>query len=104
LELTGTSGIEEGDGSPPVDFRLEQNFPNPFNASTRINFELPTAGHVTLEVFNSIGQHTTTLVDEHRSTGRHSILWTATDVPSGVYFLRLRTAEGTQMRRAVLLK
>ena len=74
----------------PTDFGLGQNYPNPFNPSTLIPYQLPTAGHVRLEVFNLLGQRVATLVDAERSAGAHTAQWDATDASSravgaGVY-------------------
>ena len=70
------------------------NYPNPFNPNTTIDFYLPEPGDVTLEVFNIKGQRVKTLINEHKETGSHNIVWNGTDqngrfVSSGVYFYRL---------------
>ena len=82
----------------PTDFALGQNYPNPFNPSTIIPYQLPTAGHVRLDVFNLLGQRLATLVDAERSAGIHTAQWDATDaagraVGAGVYIYRLSSGE-----------
>jgi hypothetical protein len=93
----------------PVTYRLAPNYPNPFNAGTVIGFTLPQYTHVSLEVFNILGQQVRTLVDHPMYPGVHQIEFDATDnvgrgLAAGVYFYRLRTELGTQTRKMVLLK
>ena len=92
----------------PQGFALGQNYPNPFNPSTVIPYQLPTAAHVRLEVFNVLGQQIATLVDGERPAGVHSAVWDATDaagqaVAAGVYIYRLRGAGMELTRRMVLV-
>ena len=92
----------------PTDFALGQNYPNPFNPSTIIPYQLPTAGHVRLEVFNMLGQRLATLVDGERTAGAHTAQWDGTDatgqaVGAGVYVYRLSSGEMTESRRMVLV-
>ena len=92
----------------PIDFALGQNYPNPFNPSTIIPYQLPTAGHVRLEVFNVLGQRLATLVDAEQSAGMHTAQWDATDaagraVGAGVYIYRLSNGGMTESRRMVLV-
>ncbi|MCH7690045.1 MAG: T9SS type A sorting domain-containing protein [candidate division Zixibacteria bacterium] len=82
-------------GSDPIEsvlptvFALDQNYPNPFNPSTEISFALPTSGHVSLIIYNVLGQEVETLVDEHMDAGNHTVTWEASSYSSGVYFYRL---------------
>ena len=92
----------------PQGFALGQNYPNPFNPSTIIPYQIPTATHVRLEVFNVLGQRVATLVDAERPAGFHTAQWTATDatgqaVGAGVYFYRLVSGGATVSRRMVLI-
>ena len=68
-----------GGSALPQGFALGQNYPNPFNPSTMIPFQLPTATRVRLDVFNVLGQHIATLVNEERQAGFHAAQWDATD-------------------------
>ncbi len=91
----------------PQGFALGQNYPNPFNPSTIIPYQLPTAAHVRLEVFNVLGQHLATLVDEERPAGFHTALWDATNaagqaVAAGVYIYRL-LGDGVELTRRMVL-
>ena len=92
----------------PTDFALGQNYPNPFNPSTIIPYQLSTAGHVRLEVFNLLGQRLATLVDAEQSVGEYTAQWDATDasgraVGAGVYIYRLSSGGMTESRRMVLV-
>jgi hypothetical protein len=87
----------------PRSFSLEQNFPNPFNPSTTIEFSLAAPTRVTLKVFNILGQQVATLVDEARAAGVYRTTFNAGSLASGVYFYRLSTEHGQQMTRRMLL-
>ncbi|MFH1373525.1 MAG: T9SS type A sorting domain-containing protein [bacterium] len=93
----------------PLTTRLHHNYPNPFNDGTRIMFDLRHETHVTLEIFNILGQQVSTLVDETRSAAAYEVDWNGRDnrgrpLASGVYFYRLKTGEQTVTRKMVLLR
>jgi hypothetical protein len=96
------------DDTPPTvrGGRLLQNVPNPFNPATAINFELYDNDLVSLEVLDVQGRVIESLlINRPYEVGQHEIRWEARDVPSGIYFFRLRTASGfTESRKATLLK
>ncbi len=83
---------------------LEQNFPNPFNPYTTIEFQLAQAGSVTLEIFGPNGQHITTLVNGFRTAGNHSVSWNASSYSSGIYVCRITAGEFTQSRKMTFMK
>ena len=91
----------------PARFELGHNYPNPFNPSTTIPYQLPAPTRVWLEIFNILGQRVTTLVDGERPAGFHSARWDATDaagraVAAGVYFYRLK-GDGVHLTRRMVL-
>ena len=93
----------------PRAFQLEQNFPNPFNPVTQIQFSLKRAELVRLEVFNALGQRVAVLLDEHRPAGAHTVFWNGTDdedqpVATGIYFYKLSAGDFRETRKMVLLK
>jgi len=95
----------ETDPEIPRDIKLEQNFPNPFNPSTVINFELNRATNVSLEVYNVVGQKVATLInDETRSAGRHTISFDGSSLSSGIYIYRLVTPQESLTKRMTLIK
>jgi subtilisin family serine protease len=94
----------------PETFSLRQNFPNPFNPSTTIRFDLPQAATVTLVVYNMLGQNITTLLAEQPMfAGQHNVVWNGEDrsgksAASGVYFYNLRTAGTSETKKMLLLR
>lgn len=101
--LTDTEDVET---ALPIDFALEQNYPNPFNPSTNIEFSIPNATPVQLDVFNVLGQRVATLVNGQTMTaGTHSVAFDASDLTSGMYIYRLQAgANFSQTRTMMLLK
>ncbi len=88
----------------PDAFKLEQNFPNPFNPATTISFDLPVQTYVSLKIYNIIGQEVTTIVNEDMTAGSYSRIWNASSMSSGIYFYRLQTKSFTDTRKLILLK
>ena len=88
----------------PAGFALNQNYPNPFNPTTNISFNLPTAGEVTLEVYNIQGQKVATLVNGFKSSGSHSVAFDASNLASGVYAYRLISKNSVQVKKMLLIK
>jgi hypothetical protein len=80
----------------PLTYALMQNFPNPFNPSTQIRFDLPFAGDVSLVVFDVLGQKVASLASGHYPAGHHSVVWNATGCASGVYFYRLQAGNAAE--------
>ncbi len=104
LYLTGNIG-----NILPKQFALNQNYPNPFNPVTTIKFALPSPQHVTLTVFNILGQTVKTIVDDDLQAGQYVRTWDGDDyqgrpVASGIYFYRLDAGEFSRCRKMVLLK
>ncbi len=88
----------------PSTFSLHPAYPNPFNPSTTIGFNVPEEGEVTLAVYDLKGQLVTTLLNAAVSAGEHRLEWDAGDVAAGVYFLELLSADRHQMQKITLLK
>ena len=88
----------------PVSLELDQNYPNPFNPVTTISFRVDREAPVSLAVFNTLGREVTRLVDRHLSPGVYSVEFAAGDLPSGIYFYRLRSGATTRERKMLLLK
>jgi hypothetical protein len=96
--------VDRPDVGLPTVTSLAQNYPNPFNAETNISFSLAEAGNVSLEVYDLSGRLVTTLVDGQMEAGEHVVSWDASSVSSGVYFLRLATADFSATKTMNLLK
>ena len=88
----------------PKEFSVDQNYPNPFNPSTTIRYGLPHRSAVHLTVFNTLGQHVSTLAEGEQEAGYHEVSFDAPGLPSGVYFFRLQAGDFVQTRRLVLLR
>jgi 1,4-alpha-glucan branching enzyme len=99
-----TSIFEKDENEIPVDFNLDQNFPNPFNPSTTISFTIPNSGIVNLAVYNSIGELVKVLVNEQMAQGRYTTNFDATDLSSGIYFYRLVSNGTVLSKKMILLK
>jgi dienelactone hydrolase len=88
----------------PLQFSLRQNFPNPFNPSTTIRYGLPHQSNVSLDVYNTLGQKVTELVNESQDAGYHEVRFDATGLASGVYFYRLQAGGFVNVKRLVVTK
>jgi methionine-rich copper-binding protein CopC len=98
-----------GDRQLPSAFNLQQNYPNPFNPVTSINYQLASDTHVTLTVYDIMGQKIRTVVSEDQSAGFRSVVWNGKDnynnpVSSGVYFYRLHAGNYIQTRKMILMR
>lgn len=88
----------------PTAYALDNNYPNPFNPQTTIEFALPQNGHVKLVILNAMGQEIETLVDRNLEAGYHQTVWNANKHTSGVYFYRLTANNFSQLKKMVLAK
>jgi hypothetical protein len=100
---------DEGNGTLPTEFALGENYPNPFNPATSISFAVPEPAHVSLEVYNVLGQKVATLIDAVLQPGYHSHNWDGCgqnggSLPSGLYFYRLNAGSFRQTNKMLLLK
>jgi hypothetical protein len=86
------------------NFELGQNYPNPFNPLTKIEFKIPSAQYVRLEIYNSTGQKVADLIDQNLGSGRYEVSWDARNFASGVYFYQLRAGSFVQRRKMLLVK
>lgn len=98
------SRSELSEATLPTQYSLSRNYPNPFNATTVINYQSPVDAYVKLEIYNLSGQKVATLVDERQGAGYKSVSWDASSVSSGLYFYRLSAGDYTETRRMMLVK
>lgn len=103
VTVTVTSLIT-GDPTLPDAYSLSQNYPNPFNSSTVIQYELPEAAWVRLEVYNMLGQAVATLVDGNQQAGVYSYNWNADNFASGIYFYRITAGNFSASKKMVIIK
>ncbi len=103
------TNVENEVTSAPSEYGLSQNYPNPFNPSTIIEYRVPEAANVKLQVFNLQGQLVKTLADKFQAAGSYKVTWDGTDVngaivPTGVYFYQIEANDFAQVRRLVFMR
>jgi hypothetical protein len=98
------TGDPNNNSQIPNEYKLEQNYPNPFNPVTKINYEIPKQGFVTLKVYDIMGREVQTLVNETKQAGTYSIDFNGMQLTSGVYFYKLETAGFSDMKKMMLIK
>jgi len=106
--IHGTA-VEDNNTSAPADFVLYSNYPNPFNPTTTIKYDINTMGNVKLTVHNVLGEQVKTLVNQVKSNGSYQVQWDGTNdlnqkVASGVYFYRLEQGNNIQINKMMLVK
>lgn len=99
-----STAVDHEDRGIPEFFELYQNYPNPFNPSTRVRYALPKAAHVTLVIFNTLGQKVADLVNEVQRSGVHQVDYDASGLASGVYFCRFVAGGFVQTNKLVVLR
>jgi hypothetical protein len=88
----------------PLKFGLSQNYPNPFNPSTRIEFDIPSSGSVTLKIYNMLGQEVASLLSGYRNAGHYVVQFDAARLSSGMYIYRLQSPSGMAAKKMLLIK
>jgi hypothetical protein len=96
----------------PKEFKLEQNFPNPFNPITTIQYQIPASPKsspkertsVTLRIYDILGSEVATLVNEEKEAGYYEVNWNASNLASGVYIYRLQTGSFVSVKKMMLLR
>jgi len=87
-----------------AEFTLAQNYPNPFNPATKIEYSIPGDRFVELRVFDVMGSEIITLVNEQKTSGTHSVLFDASNIPSGVYFYTLTAGDFVSTKKMMLVR
>jgi streptogramin lyase len=88
----------------PSDFKLHQNYPNPFNPTTTIKFDVRTSGNISLKVFDVLGREVEVIVNEYLKSGSYSVQFSGDNLPSGVYYYKLRAESFSETKRMLLVK
>lgn len=104
LVLTNISTSVNEETPSPEKFLVNQNFPNPFNPSTKIEFSIPVTSFVNIKVYDVLGNEIRTLVNEEMEKGNYSTVFFANGIPSGVYFYTFRAGGFVEAKRMILLK
>jgi len=103
ITVSSVSAVE-GRGNGPQSYVLEDNYPDPFNPSTRINYQLPVNSYVTLKIYDVLGREVATLVNKPEIAGTYSVVFDAADLPSGLYFDRFQAGTFSETKKLLLLK
>ena len=94
----------ENNKTLPLEFSLNQVYPNPFNPATKIHFSVKTVGNVTLKIFDLTGRLVETLINENMDPGYHQVQWKPANIPSGLYFIELRSGKYLEIQKITFLK
>lgn len=89
---------------PGAEYRLEQNFPNPFNPATSIVYSIPISGFVRLAVFNLLGQEVALIYEGFQTEGAHEVEFRNPELPSGIYFYRIQAPNFVETRKLTILR
>jgi len=102
----GIYDYAEDDFYPPIKFHLSQNFPNPFNNQTKLEYYVPYEfdGKVLIKAYNILGKEVATLVDEHKREGLHSVTFDGSNLSSGLYIFELKANNTVKRVKGILLK
>jgi hypothetical protein len=88
----------------PTAYSLSQNYPNPFNPITTINYSIPKINHVSIIVYNAIGEEVVRLVDKVQSIGNYHVIFNGNSISSGVYFYQIKAGEYSETKKMLLIK
>jgi hypothetical protein len=103
-KIAGVSAVPPTRGDMPLRPGLDQNYPNPFNPSTVIGYQVSTASHVNIRVFDALGREVGTLVDEDRQPGSYSVSYNAGRLASGLYMYRISAGSYVDTKRMLVVK
>ena len=101
---SSTSKAKDDGNNKPNLYQLSQNFPNPFNPNATIRYSVPKSGNVLLQVYDALGREIMTLVNEAKTAGNYEISFKAGNLPSGVYFYRMKSGSFVDTKKMLLLK
>jgi hypothetical protein len=104
ISTPNATSVNEKSVSPLSSFELKNNYPNPFNPSTTITYQLVKAGSIKLIVYDMTGRVVATLVNGEQPIGSYSVPWNASNISSGVYFYKLTAGNFSQIKKMVLIK
>ena len=102
----GITGVNNDDNYLPQGYELKQNFPNPFNPSTRIDYSVPTDGNAAIKIFDVLGKEIITLVSGYHRAGKYNVRFSTNDyrLSSGVYFYQLKAGKFVSTKKILLMK
>jgi hypothetical protein len=105
----GAVSVDDDNSALPTDYAVRQNYPNPFNPETNFEYQLPKAGHVSIEIYNILGQNVRNLLSADQEAGVYTAHWNGMNnngarVPSGIYFYRVTAGEFSAVKKMIMLK
>lgn len=104
IEAKKVNAVKKDEKFIPSEFSLEQNYPNPFNPTTQIEFMIPKSVHVSLKVYNMLGQEVATLVNEIKDAGKYIATFTSKNLPSGTYYYKISAGDYSEVKKMMLMK
>ncbi len=105
IRISPATGIDGGIADMPAhDFFLMQNYPNPFNPVTTIQYGVPHSGQVSIRIYNILGEQVAILVDRRMEAGRHTVIFDARALPSGLYFYHMNSGNYSRVMKMLLMK
>jgi len=99
-----TVSVKEEGKETPSNFSLMQNYPNPFNPSTIISWQLAVGSHVSLKVYDVLGNEVATLVNEQKVPGKYQVEFDGSKLASSIYFYKLQTSNFSAIKKMILLR
>ncbi|KAA3610106.1 MAG: T9SS C-terminal target domain-containing protein [Calditrichaeota bacterium] len=99
-----TSVMQSSNNGLPKNYILKQNYPNPFNPATIIEYQIPKAGHVKINIYNRLGQKIKTLVDKWHTVGKYSAKFDGKNLASGIYFYDMSAGDTRHTKEMILIK
>ncbi|QQS37006.1 MAG: T9SS type A sorting domain-containing protein [Ignavibacteriales bacterium] len=103
-DISNISSVEPQPGIVPAEYQLGQNYPNPFNPETKIEYSIPVSGHVTLKIYNMLGQEVASLFEGEQRAGNYLATFNAEGLASGIYMYKLEAGNISLTRKFVLMK
>ena len=100
----GVTGMEEGNNSIPSGYSLSQNYPNPWNPTTTINYSLAKEGNIKLSIYNTLGSKVAIIVNEYKPAGNYSVQFNGSNLASGIYLYRLESGNYSIAKKFILMK
>ena len=102
--INNASSVKNNENEIIQDYRLDQNFPNPFNPTTKIKYQIPELSFITLKVFDVLGKEVMILVNEEKAAGYYKVEFNASLLTSGIYFYQLKAGNYIETKKMIFIK
>jgi parallel beta-helix repeat protein len=104
IKINREQPLQKTSEQTPIQYALSDNYPNPFNPTTSIEYQIPQEGLVTLRIFDVVGREVATLVNQHNKPGKYNVEFDATNLSSGMYIYQLKANDFISTKKMMLLK